>query len=519
MNFKDKIKMGVQDFAHAMLQPVFFLVIPGLLIAISSVLKLNIMPESIRSIGQYVYETFLYGNIAQLSVVFCVGLSAGLAKKNKGEAAVVGLLSFLIFITANNIWLKSNEMLATPDPNLGLAGSGQAMVLGVQSVDMGVFSGIILGCVAGYVYNRFSKIEFPNAVSIYGGPRFAYLIVAAIDIILAIVLSYVWPVINNGINSITDIISSTGFIGIYIYGFLNRFLIPTGLHHLIYMPFFYSGIGGTAKIAGEVVQGAIPIWYSQMGIADKLTYINDSARFLDIGFSKVFGCLGIALAFIKTAKPENKARTKAFIIPTLLTAVLSGITEPFEFAFLFISPLLWLIHSLLDGLFQALINLFGVRVFFKSGIIDLLTNNLAMPISLTKIWIIPILGIIATSTWYLLFVYFIKKFDLKTPGREDTPELKANKTNADYGAIAQDGNDPMYIVEGLGGEENIDSLDSCFTRLRINVKDPSLINKDIINKYPNSGIVHKEGHKHIQVVIGMNVAKVKDQILSKIHID
>ena len=142
-----------------------------------------------------------------------------------------------------------------------------------------------------------------------------------------------------------------------------------------------------------------------------------------------------------------------------------------------------------------------------------------MPIGLTKLWIVPIIGFIGTATWDFLFVYFIKKLDLKTPGREDTDELKSDETNADYGAIAQDGNDPMYIVEGLGGEDNIDSLDSCFTRLRINVKDPSLIDKDIINKYPNSGIVHKEGQKHIQVVIGMNVAKVKDQILSRVHID
>lgn len=519
MNFKDKIKMGVQDFAHAMLQPVFFLVIPGLLIALCSILQLNIMPGFIKSAGNFIFTTFLLGNIAQLSVIFCVGLSAGLAKKNKGQAAVVGILSFLIFITANNLWLKGHDMLATADPQFGLSGTGQAMVLGVQSLDMGVFSGILLGCITGYIFNKYSEVDFPVSLSIYGGPRFAYLIVAAIDIFLAIVLSYVWPVVNNGINSITNIMSNTGIFGLYIYGFLNRFLIPTGLHHLVYMPFMYTSIGGTAKIAGEVVQGADPIWFAQMGIAHNLTSINEAARYMNWGFSKIFGCIGIALAFIKTAKPENKARTKAFIIPTLLTAVLSGITEPFEFAFLFISPLLWLIHSLLDGLFQILIYLSGARVCFTGGIIDLVTKNIVMPIGLTKLWIVPIIGVIGTATWYFLFVYFIKKLDLQTPGREDTPELKSDGTNADYGAIAQDGNDPMYIVEGLGGEENIDSLDSCFTRLRINVKDPSLINKDIINKYPNSGIVHKEGHKHIQVVIGMNVAKVKDQILSKIHID
>lgn len=519
MNFREKIKIGVQDFAHAMLQPVFFLVIPGLLIAISSILQLNLMPEFIKNIGNFIFTTFLVGNISQLSVIFCVGLTAGLAKKNKGDAAIVGLLSFLIFITANNLWLKTHDMLAATDPDLGLTGTGQAMVLGVQSLDMGVFSGILLGCISGYLYNKLSEVEFPVSLSIYGGPRFAYLVIAAVDIVLAIILSYIWPVINNGINSITNLMSSTGAFGLYIYGFLNRFLIPTGLHHLVYMPFMYTSIGGTAEIAGEIIQGADPIWYAQMGVANQLTEIHEAAKYMNWGFSKIFGCIGIALAFIKTAKPENKARTKAFVIPTLLTAVLSGITEPFEFAFLFISPLLWLIHSLLDGLFQTLLYLSGARVAFTGGVIDLVTKNIVMPPGLTKIWLVPIIGFIGTAVWYFLFVYFIKKLDLKTPGREDTEELDEDKVNSDYGAIAQDGNDPMYIVEGLGGEDNIDSFDCCFTRLRVNVKDPSLINKDTINKYPNSGIVHKEGQNHIQVVIGMNVSKVKDQILSQTNIN
>lgn len=444
---KDKLLEATQKFARSIIQPVMFLSITGLVLALSVILKLQFMPGAMQKCGNFLYNIMMNGNINQLSVIFCVGLSVAFAKRKKADAAILGLIVFLLFIYANNAWLTLTGSLVKPTA-IGFAGTGQTMTLGVQTIDMGVFLGIILGCITGYVFNKFCDVEFPDIIRIFGGSRLVYLIMIPVDIVLAIVLSYVWPFVNSLISSMAGFMSRTGVFGVFIYGFLNRILIPTGLHHLVYMPFLLSPLGGTATIGGKTVSGAMPIWMAQLGNISNIKTLDNSVRFMTFGFSKVFGCIGIALAFIKTAKPENKKVIK---------------------------------------------------------------------------------GVIAIGVWYSIFTFLILKLNLKTPGREDATEgvslasrdinvaraqAQRSKEKENKGSSLGDVKD---IVEGLGGPENIDTVNNCFTRLRIEVKDMSLVNDDAINKFKNSGIVKKG--KNVQIIIGMKVQTVCEDMKQYLHIE
>ena len=530
---KQKIMGAFQNFSRAIIQPIMFLSVTGTILALSVILKLDFMPSIVKSIGDFLYNLMMNGNMNQLSIIFCVGLSVALAKQKKADAALVGLMSYLLFIYANNAWLTITGTLAESS-ELGLIGTGQAMNLGVQTIDMGVFLGIILGCVSGYVFNKLSNIEFPDAVKVYGGSRLAFMAMIPVTIIMAIGLSYIWPVVNSIITAGADFMSRSGAFGVFIYGFLNRVLIPTGLHHLVYTPFVFSPLGGTATIAGQTASGAMQIWMTQLGNIGSITSLHESVRFMTFGFSKVFGCIGIALAFIKTAKPENKAKTKGIIIPALFLAIIAGITEPFEFSFLFISPLLWVIHSVFDGLFQALAYALGSRAVLLGGVIDLITSNLPVPIRLSKVYILIILGFIAIAVWYFTFTFFIKKLNIKTPGREDVGEevslasrnIEEAKIKSQLNSITEekgvdkkgsDMGDIIDIINGLGGPDNIVAVNNCFTRLRVDVKDTSLVNDDTINKFKNSGIA-KNGN-NIQIIIGMKVQTVREDICKYLGID
>ena len=523
---KEKLLEATQKFSRAIIQPVMFLSVTGIVLAISVLMKLESMPAAVRKCGEFLYNLLMNGNMNQLSVIFCVGITVALAKRKKGDAAVLGLIAFLLFIYANNAWLKISGTLIKPTVN-GFPGTGQTMTLGVQTIDMGVFLGIILGCITGYVFNKFCNVEFIDVFRVYGGSRLVYMIMIPVVIVLAIVLSYVWPAVNWFITAAGGFMSRSGALGVFIYGFLNRFLIPIGMHHLVYMPFKFTQLGGSITMGGKTIAGATYIWAAQLGNLSHITALDPSSRFLTFGFSKVFGCTGIALAFIKTAKPEKKKITKGLIIPALFVAVIAGITEPFEFAFLFISPLLWFVHSALDGLFEVLLYVFGVRVSMHGGLLATIAENLPVPVRLTKVYILVILGFIAIGVWYFIFTFLIKKLDIKTPGREDDGETVSlasrNIEEARAKAKTTKGNgekslgDIKDIVEGLGGAQNIITVNNCFTRLRVDVKDMSLINDDAINKFKNSGIV-KKGH-NVQIIIGMKVQTVREDVCQYLNIE
>ena len=510
---KEKFSGAMKKFSGAVVQPVMFLSVTGIILSIGVILRMQGMPSVLVAIGDFIYNLMMNASINQLPIIFCVGITCALAKRKKVDAAIIGISMFLIFIYANNAWLSSQGMLAEAGA-FGLNGTGQAMVLGVQVVDMGVMLGILLGCINGYIFNKYCDVVFPDAVSIYGGTRFVFFILTIITVIFAIAMCYVWPVINNAINACGVFIESSGNIGLFIYGFLNRILIPTGMHHLIYMPFMFTSLGGAVQYGETIVNGSQMIWMAQLGNIANVTELHESVKYMMFGFSKVFGSVGIVLAFIKTARPEKKTETRSLLLPLLFVAVLAGITEPLEFMFLFVSPLLWLVHSVLDGIFQVIIFALGARFPLSGGLIAAISSLITVPVHLSKWYITFGVGIVAIAVWYFAFVFLIEKFNIPTPGREESTSVENSNGAKEIGNGL--GN-PADLIEGLGGAENIVQVTNCFTRLRVDVKDVDKVNDEIINRFKNSGIVKKGNN--VQIIIGMKVQSVREDVSQLLKLD
>ena len=328
-------------------------------------------------------------------------------------------------------------------------------------------------------------------------------------------MCYVWPAVNNAINACGAFIESSGNFGLFIYGLLNRILIPTGMHHLIYMPFLFTSVGGSVAFGDTVMNGAQMIWMGQLGNIANVTALDPSVKYMMFGLSKVFGCIGIVMAFIKTAKPSKKVETRSLLLPLLFVAVLAGITEPLEFMFMFVSPLLWVVHSVLDGLFQVIVFALGSRFPFSGGLIAAVPALFTVPTYLSKWYITLGVGLVGIAVWYFTFVFLIQKFNMATPGREegdDTPKVDSGEKSK-----SESLGNVMDIIDGLGGKENIVHVTNCFTRLRVDVKDLDKLDESKINKFKNSGIVKKGNN--VQIIIGMKVQTVREDVCQILGMD
>ncbi|MFH2590611.1 PTS transporter subunit EIIC [Klebsiella variicola] len=473
----------LQDFSKAMIGPVLYLPAIGLLIALFSMTTNRLWVDessALYLLGKFV-SSMLWALMNHLGFLFCLGLASGLAKTRKAEAAFVAAMTWLVYLAANNSWLTLTHRLASGATNAQLYGSGQTFIFGFQVIDMGVFLGIILGCAVAFVHNR--------VVGLF-----------------AIATVYLWPVVELGISALTGFMKSFGAIGVFLYGFLNRFLIPTGLHHLIWSPFVFTSIGGQLLIDGQTVIGAKPIFLAEIA-RHPIGALSDSARFLTYGMVKIFGTAGMALAFYRTAKPENKQRLKVTLIPLIVTSVLVGITEPFEFLFIFTAPLLWLIYSLLDGLFQMLAWLLHVRVCATNGLIDFVVYNLPAGASVTRWPVFVALGLLETATMYLVGTFCITRLRMLTPGREAAADAEPSEQTGQASEIADKG---TLVIAGLGGKENVCVVENCFTRLRVDVRDPALIQQSLLKESGGSSVLIKGNH--VQVIYGLGVNKIRTAV-------
>lgn len=530
---KDKLMNGMQRFAKAMFIPVLILPIAGLLIAIGNLFTnaqlIELLPFLDNPITMgfgSVLSVSLVSILTNLGLIFCVGIAVGLANKKKAEAGFTALLGFLVFIYAMNNFLSFNEMLVDPE---ALQGTGQAMVLGVQVLDMGVFLGIILGVVVALVHNKFAEKEFDNAFQIYGGSRFVFIVLIPIVVIFAILMSYIWPVVQSGIDATGTFINQAGNFGLFLYGTLERLLIPTGLHHLVYTPFLYTSLGGVAEVGGEVFEGARNIYFAE--IADPSGgVLNPSVIWDARGISKMFGLIGACLAMYHTAKPENKAKAKAILIPAVFTSFVAGVTEPIEFSFMFIAPALFVIHSVLSGFSMVVLNLLDVRAIGPNGFIDFLLYNVPLGVERTRWPIFILVGIAFFLIYYLTFRFLITKFKFKTIGREDSVQDTKLYSKKDYQAAksgqlvetvtgdkdSETGSAPV-IVQALGGADNIDTVTNCYTRLRLTLKNPALVDEQTLRTDTGaSGVIVKD--HNVQVVYGLQVNSVRrsvDQYLGR----
>lgn len=504
---KEKLMKSMQSFSKAMVQPIMFLSVIGV-ITILGVLTTNpnvvsklpfLANDFIRIPGTMIYEAMLFV-INNLAIIFCVGIAAAIGKEEKAESSLVALMTYFVYLVSSNQFLKLTNRLV---PVEKLMGSGQTVTLGLQVVDTGVFAGILLGIIIGLIHRKAVHKNFNGALALYSGTRLTLILSILVTIIFSIVLCLGWPFVQLAIGKLTLYIANSGVIGLFSFGFLDRILIPTGLHHLVYTPFYFSELGGTIEVAGQTIAGVIPIAMTEMRNPEVLKF-SQSILYTTTGLAKVFGLPGAALAMYHCAKKENKNKVKGILLPAVLTAVLVGITEPLEFAFLFCAPLLFVCHAIFTGLAMVILSILNVTSNGSAGIINFFVTNVIAGVEKTGWPTYVLVGVIAFALYYFSFKFLIKKFNLKTPGREIEEVVDGEIKLLDLGSKA------LTIIEGLGGKENIESVENCFTRLRVNVKNIGLVDEKIINKISNNGIVKKGNN--IQIIYGLQVQTMRKAV-------
>lgn len=537
---KDKIFGILQRVGRSFMLPIAILPVAGLLLGIGSSFTNETMLETyglMRIIGPGTIFAAVFGvmseagNVvfANLPILFAMGVAIGMAKKEKEVAALSAAIAFFIMHASINALITING-----GTEAMLAGAVTS-VCGITSLQMGVFGGILVGLGVAALHNRFYKIELPQVLSFFGGSRFVPIISALVYTGVGILMFFIWPAIQKGIYTIGDLVLNSGYAGTWVYGFMERLLIPFGLHHVFYLPFWQTAVGGTLEVGGRVVEGAQNIFFAQLADPSVTKYAVSATRFMSGKFPlMIFGLPGAALAMYKTAAPEKRKAAGGLLLSAALTAMITGITEPLEFTFLFVAPALYGIHCILAGFAYMLMHVFevGVGMTFSGGLIDLTLFGIMQGNAKTNwIWIV-IVGIGYFIVYYVLFYYLIRRFDLKTPGRDNNDEVKLYRRsdmdarkhgeNAGEQGSDNDRNTDVFrnhspqmetsrlICEGLGGKANISDVDCCATRLRCTVYDAALVKEDVLRASGASGVV-KKGYG-VQVIYGPKVSVIKSNL-------
>ena len=371
------------------------------------------------------------------------------------------------------------------------------------------------------LHNKFYKIELPQVLAFFGGTRFVPIVSSIVYLVVGIAMFYIWPVVQSGIAALGALVLASGYAGTFIYGLLERALIPFGLHHVFYMPFWQTAVGGTAIIDGVTVTGAQNIFFAELASKSTTVFSVSATRFMAGKFPfMMFGLPGAALAMYQCAKPEKKKVAGGLLLSAALTAFLTGITEPLEFTFIFVALPMYAVHCVLAGLSFMLMHILnvGVGMTFSGGLIDLVLFGVMQGNAKTHwVWVV-VVGAVYFVLYYIIFRFMISKFNYKTPGRDDAEEVKlytradVNARSAASGSTAPAGDDPVsaLIVEGLGGAANLSDVDCCATRLRCTVKDAALVKQDVLKASGASGVICKGNG--VQVVYGPKVAVIKAKL-------
>ena len=533
---KDKIFGVLQRVGRSFMLPIAILPVAGLLLGIGSSLTNATTIETYGLEGILGDGTLLNalltimsqaGNVIfdNLPLIFAVGVAIGMAKKEKEVAALASMISFFVMHTTISAVLQvQGQILEDGSIASSVLPGTIAEVCGIPTLQMGVFGGIIVGLGVAALHNRFYKIQLPNALSFFGGSRFVPIISTVVYLFVGIAMYFVWPVVQNGIYALGGLVTGTGYLGTLIFGIIKRALIPFGLHHVFYLPFWQTAVGGTMEVAGQLVQGGQNIFFAQLADPSTVHFSADATRYFSGEFIfMIFGLPGAALAMYRCAKPEKKKQAGGLLLSAALTCMLTGITEPLEFSFLFVAPILFVVQVILAGAAYMIAHILNIAVglTFSGGFIDLFIFGILQGNEKTD-WmrIIPV-GIIYFILYFVIFSFLIKKLDLKTPGREDTEETKLY-TKADYKARQEGGSQSsgqalsledeksMLITRGLGGKKNISDVDCCATRLRCTVVDPEKVNESILKQTGPSGIIKKG--QGIQIIYGPSVSVIKSNL-------
>lgn len=522
---KDKVFGVLQRVGRSFMLPIALLPVAGLLLGIGSSFTNQTTLEtyhltSVIKPGGLLYTILdimaktgsaVFDNLALL---FAMGVAIGMAKKEKEVAALSGAIAYLIMNTAISALISAKGGVEA------MAANSTATVLGITTLQMGVFGGIIVGLGVAALHNKFYKAQLPQVLSFFGGTRFVPIISSIVYLIVGIAMFFLWPVVQLGISKLGQLVLDSGYAGTWIYGIIERALIPFGLHHVFYMPFWQTAVGGTAMIDGTLVQGAQNIFFAELASKSTEVFSVSATRFMSGKFPfMIFGLPAAAFAMYKAARSEKKKIVGGLLLSAALTSMLTGITEPLEFTFLFVAPIMYAVHCVLAGLSYMLMHILGVGVgmTFSGGAIDLTLFGILQGNDKTNwIWIV-IVGLVYAVIYYFVFYFMITKFNLKTPGREADDEETKLYTRKDVNARkeaegAASGIDmtSALILKGLGGKHNLSDVDCCATRLRVTVINSELVNDAMLKQSGASGVIHKGNG--IQVIYGPQVSVVKSNL-------
>ena len=535
---RDSRLFGVlQRIGRSFMLPIALLPIAGLLLGVGASLTNAAMIES-YGLEKILGEGTLLNSILtvlsavgsiifdNLPIIFAMGVALGMAESEKATATLSAAIAFFVMHATISTLLSLTGKISDGSLHEGSI----ADVVGITSLQMGVFGGIIVGLGVAVLHNKFYKIKLPTVISFFGGTRFVPIISTVVYVAVGAALFFIWPFIQEGIFGLGNLVLSSGYVGTAVYGFIERILIPFGLHHVFYLPFWQTGVGGSAIVDGNLIMGAQNIFFAELASPATEVFSVSATRFMSGKFPfMIFGLPGAALAMYSCAKTQKKKIAGGLLLSAALTAMLTGITEPIEFTFLFVAPVLYFFHSLLAGLSYMLTHVFrvGVGMTFSGGIIDLLLFGVLQGNEKTGwIAILP-LGIVYFVVYFLLFRFMIRKFDYVTPGREEDGETKLY-TRADYnekkkGSRPEVAGEPemsasavgledtsSLIVRGLGGRENIRDVDCCATRLRVTVKNADLVTDSLLKMSGAAGVIRRGNG--VQVVYGPQVSVIKSEL-------
>ena len=526
---KDQIFGVLQRVGRSFMLPIAVLPVAGLLLGIGSSFTnatmidtyglqailgegtiLNMFLTVLSKAGSALFDN--------LPIIFAVGCAIGMAKKEKEVAALSAVIAYFTMNAAVNAMLVNSGQILDDGSIADFVIQGTiTSSVGIQTLQMGVFGGIIVGLGVAALHNRFYTIELPSALAFFSGSRFVPIISTVVYVLVGIGMFFAWPVVQNGIYALGGLVTGTGYLGTLIFGIIKRALIPFGLHHVFYLPFWQTGVGGSMEVAGKMIEGGQNIFFAQLADPSTVHFSADACRYFSGEFIfMIFGLPGAALAMYQTAKPEKKKQAGGLLLSAALACMATGITEPLEFSFLFVAPMLFAVLVIRAGAAYMIAHILNIAVglTFSGGLLDLFLFGILQGNAKTS-WlrIIPV-GIIYFLLYYGIFKFLILKFDLKTPGREDEDTETRLYTKADYNAAKESGvkgaEVSALITAGLGGKANIEDVDCCATRLRCTIKDPEKVQEALLKQSGSRGVILKG--KGIQVIYGPQVAVLKTNL-------
>lgn len=468
---KHRFTAALERFSRAMLAPLTYLSAAGLLLAAGALLTSTALSGAlpllqwgpVRLMGRILYKC-LSAVISNLSVLFCTGLAASLAKQEKHQAAFIALMSYFIYLTAGNVTLAE------------------------------------LGLLTAHVYDHTCKKAHRGILGgVFSGERWSFTCMAALAAVLGFGACFVWPPVQKAIGALTGFLAASGNIGLFLYGFLERLLIPTGLHHLVYMPFQFSQLGGQLTVGSVTYTGAYVVMMTEYNL--DLPF-SDGIVWMYTGFTKTFGYFGIAAAFIFCARRGSRRKTAAQLLPLAFTASLASVTEPMDFLFCFSAPVLWLAHAAISGAFIVLLHLCHVTAF-TSNLLGSLAMNLSAGVARTHYPVLYLLGLAQIAVYFVVFTALIKALDLPTPGRRPEEPVRPEAAPLDDAGVEK-------LIAALGGRENICTVDNCFTRLRVTVQDAAFVREQALRELPCSGVV--QNGCNVQIVFGIRAPQVRQAV-------